>query len=181
MERKMDDVGGLYAEAVIPALYAITRAKHLARKIAEARREDILEAQLVPGMFNCRTQLRTVGIFALRSTFTLIGRDWPHDMLGEGFAEGVEGLVARLELAERQINELPEAAFADAGTRQITHKAGQAFVTQPGDLYLRLFALPNLWFHLSMAYAIARREGLEIGKGDYDGWHSYAPEFRFVS
>lgn len=171
----------MYAEAAIPSLYAITRAQHLARRIGEEGREDILTIQLAPGMFNCQTQLRTVGIFALRSTFTLLGRDWPQDMLKVGFPDGAEGVVRRLEMAARQIAELPREDFDGAETRQITHRAGQAMVTQQGDAYLRLFALPNLWFHLSMAYAIARQSGLPIGKGDYDGWHAYAPDFRFVS
>ena len=33
--------------------------------------------------------------------------------------------------------------------------------------YVREFSLPNFYFHLSMAYAILRMKGLDIGKGDF--------------
>ena len=171
----------MHAEAVTPSLHAIERALHILERIRAAGREDILDAQLSPGMFNGGTQLRTVGIFGLRSTFMLTGRDWPKDMLGKGFADGPEGLSERLRLASAQIGALSPEDFEGAATRTITHKAGDAVLAQQGDVYLRLFALPNLWFHLSMAYAIARAEGLDLGKGDFDGWHSYAPGFSFVT
>ena len=79
------------------------------------------------------------------------------------------------------VRALTDADFEGAATRQITHVAGDARLEQTGADYLRLFALPNLWFHLSMAFAIARRSGLPVGKADYDGWHQYAPGFSFVS
>jgi len=38
-----------------------------------------------------------------------------------------------------------------------------------GDLYLSHFVLPNFYFHLTVAYAILRRCGVEIGKADFIG------------
>lgn len=169
----------MYAEAVIPSLYGIERALHLLGRIREGGREDLLDGALAPDMFDCGLQLRTVGIFALRSTYTLTGQDWPRDMLGQDFPEGAAGIEARLRLAGEQIKALTPADFEGAQQRTIQHLAGQAMVSQPGDVYLRLFALPNLWFHLSMAFAVARAGGLEIGKADFDGWHEYDPDFRF--
>jgi hypothetical protein len=170
----------MYAEAVPPSLHALGRAEHLVRRIGAAGRADILTAQLVPGMFDCGTQLRTVGDFALRATFPLAGRDVPLDGAGDAVSGGPDGIAAALERAAQSIGALPETAFAWAARRRIAHVAGDATLTQRGDVYLRLFALPNLWFHLSMAHGIARREGLEIGKADFDGWHVYEAGFRFV-
>jgi hypothetical protein len=31
------------------------------------------------------------------------------------------------------------------------------------------FVLPNFFFHVSMVYALLRKNGIEIGKGDYLG------------
>ena len=170
----------MHDEAVSPSLQAIDRARHLLARIV---REDasVLDAALAPDMFDCGEQLRTVGIFALRATFPLCGKDWPKDMLGKDFPAGPEGLDARLAKAEGQVRALTDAHFEGSATRQITHIAGDARLEQIGTDYLRLFALPNLWFHLSMAFAIARRFGLPVGKADYDGWHQYAPGFSFVS
>lgn len=170
----------MFSDAVPPSLQGIERARHILARIREAGREDLLAAQLAEGMFDCAAQLRTVGIFALRATYPLTGQAWPKEIIGGGFPEGPEGLDARLALAAEQVKALAPADFEGAEARIVTHKAGDADLAQAGREYLTLFALPNLWFHLSMAFAIARSGGLDIGKADYDGWHSYAPGFSFV-
>ena len=38
-----------------------------------------------------------------------------------------------------------------------------------GDDYLNHFILPNVYFHLTAAYAILRHCGVELGKQDYLG------------
>jgi hypothetical protein len=38
-----------------------------------------------------------------------------------------------------------------------------------GEQFLKHYALPNLYFHLTTAYALLRQGGVEIGKGDYLG------------
>ena len=38
-----------------------------------------------------------------------------------------------------------------------------------GDLFLIEFALPNFFFHLTLAYAILRKEGVPLEKGDFMG------------
>lgn len=38
-----------------------------------------------------------------------------------------------------------------------------------GEAYLKHFALPNVYFHLTTAYALLRQAGVELGKGDYLG------------
>ena len=170
----------MFQEAVPPSLQAIERARHLLARI-NAEDGTILDAALAPDMFTCAEQLRTVGIFGLRCTYTLTGQDWSKDMLGSDFPPGAKGLDARLAVAERQIRALVEADFEGSKARVICHEAGDASLEQSGADYLRLFALHNLWFHLSMAFAVARSRGLPVGKADFDGWHRYAPNFSFIS
>ncbi|MBP0651971.1 DUF1993 family protein, partial [Mycobacterium tuberculosis] len=38
-----------------------------------------------------------------------------------------------------------------------------------GADYLLHYSLPNFYFHLSMAYALLRQAGVDIGKRDYVG------------
>lgn len=38
-----------------------------------------------------------------------------------------------------------------------------------GDRFLIEFALPNFFFHLTLAYAILRKEGVSLEKGDFMG------------
>ena len=39
--------------------------------------------------------------------------------------------------------------------------------TMRGEDYLRLWVLPNVFFHITTAYAILRHNGVELGKADY--------------
>jgi hypothetical protein len=36
-----------------------------------------------------------------------------------------------------------------------------------GEFFLKHYALPNLFFHATTAYAILRHNGVELGKADY--------------
>jgi hypothetical protein len=38
-----------------------------------------------------------------------------------------------------------------------------------GEDYLRHFALPNFYFHVTTTYALLRQAGVEIGKRDFLG------------
>ena len=42
-------------------------------------------------------------------------------------------------------------------------------ITMKGDAYLLGFVYPNLYFHLTTAYAILRHSGVELGKLDFTG------------
>ena len=41
-----------------------------------------------------------------------------------------------------------------------------------GEDFLKFYVLPNLYFHVTTAYALLRQGGVEIGKGDYLRGHS---------
>ena len=164
----------MFAASVPVALQALDRAAHFCDLIAaEPEPERLLSAKLHPGMFDCAGQLRTVAIFALRATFPLIGQPWPRG----DFEPGLAGLRARIAFARAAISGLTEADFVGAQERQIVHTAGVAELDQNATEYLRHFALPNLWFHLSMVYATLRSEGVAIGKADFDGLHVYPAGF----
>ena len=38
-----------------------------------------------------------------------------------------------------------------------------------GETYLKHYALPNFFFHVTTTYALLRHAGVDIGKGDYLG------------
>jgi hypothetical protein len=58
-------------------------------------------------------------------------------------------------------------------TAQVRHLAGKARLEQSTADYIARFALPNMLFHLTMAYAGLRQGGVKIGKADFDGLHEY--------
>ena len=45
-----------------------------------------------------------------------------------------------------------------------------------GEAYLKHFALPNFFFHVTTTYALLRHNGVELGKTDYLGALPRPPE-----
>lgn len=157
-----------YISAVPPARMALDRAQHLL-DIAQGS-VTLLSARLAPDMMNAGDQIRTVAGFALRTTYPLTDRPIPR----ASFSNDPRGLRAELAFANAAVDDLSPADFDGAADRRIRHTAGEAQLDQSALDYLTLFALPNLWFHLSMAYAILWSQGAPIGKADFDGLHHYS-------
>jgi hypothetical protein len=68
------------------------------------------------------------------------------------------------------IEGLPAQNFAEAATRQITLQPGTPREKQfVGQAYLLHYGLPQFFFHATTAYALARHNGVEVGKRDYMG------------
>ena len=107
------------------------------------------------------------------------------------FVTNIPGDTAkRLGVAENEWSMEPPASFAEANAL-IAQTAKMLDAISPEDLpapdervkfaigdgafnfeltaeeYVREFSLPNFYFHLSMAYAILRMKGLDIGKSDF--------------
>ena len=63
---------------------------------------------------------------------------------------------------------MPRASVDGCEDKDITFPAGRDITrTLKGEAYLLNVALPNLFFHVTTAYAILRHTGVELGKGDY--------------
>ena len=171
------DAAALHTLSTQTALRGLARNRHLLDLIdgrGDAAR--LLSLRLAPDQFDCAEQIRTVTIFALRTTMPLVGRPWTL----ANWDANAPALRAQITGAARAIAALTVDDFADAPDRTITHKAGDAVLNQTAQDYLIQFAAPNLWFHLSMAYAILRQNGVPVGKADFDGLHAYPADFSFV-
>jgi hypothetical protein len=83
-------------------------------------------------------------------------------------------LRARLRSVSEYISTLPREAFEGAENRACSHLWMQGKAVRGGD-YIDHVVLPNLHFHLTMAYAILRHNGIELGKGDYLGELPFIP------
>jgi hypothetical protein len=57
----------------------------------------------------------------------------------------------------------------NAETRAVELKFPSGAWKATGLKYLTDFVLPNYYFHMSMAYALLRNNGVELGKSDYLG------------
>jgi hypothetical protein len=76
---------------------------------------------------------------------------------------------ARIARCIAYVESFDAAQFEGAGSRPIQVKSRLGELNFDGQGYVTSFALPNFFFHASMAYAILRASGVPIGKADWLG------------
>jgi hypothetical protein len=130
----------------------------------------ILQSRLAPDMFTFTRQVQIVTDNAKGAAARLAGQTPPSFPDNEAsFAE----LKARVAKTIAYLESMPAAAYEGSESRPIKLMLGppgkQTEMNFTGLDYLLHFATPNVYFHHSMAYALLRHNGLDIGKRDYVG------------
>lgn len=126
----------------------------------------LFEARLAPDMRPFPDQVRMAAFSARGCVGRLTGQDWPKT--GDDEAT-IAALKATIALSRAFVADTPASAYDGAETRPIELKTPLATMTFVGAGYLTSFALPNFYFHISMAYALLRQAGVPIGKRDFLG------------
>jgi hypothetical protein len=62
-----------------------------------------------------------------------------------------------------------EAQYAGAADRKVSLSFAPPGKVLAGEDYLLQMTIPNVYFHVAMAYAILRHNGVDIGKMDFLG------------
>jgi hypothetical protein len=77
-------------------------------------------------------------------------------------------LKARIHKTIDYLKSVPADKLDGTEAKEITFPAGRDTTrTLLGEAYLKHLMLPNLFFHVTMAYAILRHNGVDVGKKDY--------------
>lgn len=123
----------------------------------------LLEARLAPDMLPFVRQVQIAADNAKGASARLAGVEVP------SFADGETTIAELKERVAKTItflDTLTEAQFADAATRRIElpYFAGKHFI---GAEYLKQYAIPNFFFHLTTAYDVLRNAGALLGKSDF--------------
>ena len=128
--------------------------------------DALLKARLYPDMFPLIRQVQIATDFAKGCAARLAGEEVPAwDDVETSFAE----LIARIDRAIAYVEGLDASQFEGAEDRDITlTRRGETSVVK-GLAYFQTQAQPNFFFHLTTAYAILRKNGVEVGKRDYLG------------
>jgi len=126
----------------------------------------LVNARLFPDMFPLSRQVQIACDIAKRGAQRLAGIDPDAQEDTETtFAElidRVRGVISFLETVKpEQIDGTEEKA--------VTFKLRGEDVTFDGETFLLSFVLPNVFFHITTAYAILRHNGVVLGKRDYLG------------
>lgn len=126
----------------------------------------LLAARLAPDMHPFPRQIQMASDSAKGAIARLAGVEVPSMPDTETtFAE----LKARIAATVAFIQGVDAAGFDGAEDREIVLKFPQGEMTFTGGDYLTGFALPNFYFHMTIAYALLRANGAPIGKMDFLG------------
>ncbi|QXQ05534.1 DUF1993 domain-containing protein [Sphingosinicellaceae bacterium] len=126
----------------------------------------LIEAKLAPDMLPLVAQIRIASDSAKGGVARLAGIVPPSYADDEvTFAD----LHARIDKTVAFIKSVPADQIDGTEERHIELKAGPRTFEFSGQDFLLHFVLPNFLFHCTVAYAILRHSGVEIGKMDYLG------------
>jgi hypothetical protein len=136
---------------------------------AAARKFDsvvLAQARLFPDMHPLVRQVQFVCDTAKGAAGRLAGIEVPkHEDNEVTFAD----LKARIAKTLDFVRSVTAAQLKDAETRSIEIKFPNGAWKFTAISYLTDFVLPNFYFHESMMYALLRKSGVDIGKGDFLG------------
>jgi hypothetical protein len=127
----------------------------------------LLQSRLYPDMLPLVRQVQIATDTAKFGAARLAGVESPRfEDVETTFAE----LFARLDAVAAYLGTFEESAFEGSEDRAVTLTTRtRGDLTFNGSGYLLGFALPNLFFHVTTAYAILRHNGVPLGKLDYLG------------
>lgn len=138
----------------------------LEKGAAHAEAASLVEARLYPDMLTLAGQVQRASDAAKGCAARLSGTQPPSFPDTEkSFPE----LQERIQKTIDYIKSVPSSQIDGSEEREIRFKAGKSEYNFTGQQYLQAFAIPNFFFHVTVAYAILRHKGIEIGKMDFLG------------
>lgn len=136
---------------------------------AQARGFDpdlFLNSRLAPDMLPFVKQVQIACDSAKFAVARLGGLDAPKFDDDEASLAELKARVAKTLVF---IESAAAEKFEGSDARQITVPRRDDPLVMPGEEYLKHFALPNLYFHATTAYALLRHGGVDLGKMDFIG------------
>jgi hypothetical protein len=162
----------MYQASVPPFIRALNNLKAVldkgaahaaARKIDEA---VLLNCRLYPDMFPLVRQVQIATDTARSGAARLAGVEFP------AYADDETTFAAlsqRIGNTLDYLATLKPAQIDGSEDKTITWQTRSSTKSMQGQAYLLSHLLPNVYFHVSTAYAILRHNGVEVGKKDYLG------------
>ncbi|MGQ0622827.1 MAG: DUF1993 domain-containing protein [Panacagrimonas sp.] len=139
-----------------------------AEQHAAARKFDVgilMTGRLAPDMLNFIYQVQSACDYVKGAAAWLSGQTPPKH---EDNEQTIGDLRARIDKTIAFAESVREAQYAGASERKVSFSWAPS-KTIGGEDYLLQMTIPNTFFHISMAYAILRHNGVEIGKMDFLG------------
>ena len=162
----------MYLASVPPIIRTLTNLRAILAKAAayaEAKKIDpavLINARLYPDMYPLSRQVQITTDNAKGSVSRLAGVEPPKYEDNETtFAD----LMTRIDKTMALVKSFTPDQIDGSEEKTITLNIPSRTLTFQGLPYLLDFVMPTIYFHVSIAYAILRHNGLEIGKLDFIG------------
>lgn len=162
----------MYLASVPPILRALTNLRAVLEKAsahAEAKKIDpavLVNARLYPDMLPLLRQVLIATDNAKGAASRLAGMEPPkYEDNESSFPE----LVARIDKTIALLQTFKPEQIDGSEDKTISLPMHDKTLTFKGMPYLLEYVLPNIYFHVTTAYAILRHNGVEIGKQDFLG------------
>lgn len=126
----------------------------------------LVQARLYPDMFPFSRQVQIACDTAKGAAARLAGIEIPKH---EDNEVTLADLKLRIAKTLDFLKPVTAQQLKDAESRAIELKFPSSTMRFTARAYITDFVLPNLYFHISMAYALLRHNGVEIGKNDFLG------------
>jgi hypothetical protein len=126
----------------------------------------IPQARLIVDMLPLSAQIQIACDTAKGAAARLAGVDIPKH---EDTEATLPELKARVAKTLDFIKTIKPEQVQGAETREIVLQFPQTTLKFTGINYLTNFVLPNFFFHVTMAYALLRKNGVDLGKRDFLG------------
>lgn len=143
----------------------------LKKGAAHAEEHDIdpsifVTARLFPDMLPLSRQVQIACDVSKRAGARLSGIEAPsHEDTESSFEELQERISKTIEF----LDSVPADKINGTEDKAIKFQAGSYEVDFTGATYLSIWALPNIYFHVTTTYNILRHNGVVLGKLDYVG------------
>ncbi len=136
---------------------------------AAAKKYDpqvLLAARLAPDMLPFTKQVQIACDSAKFGVARLSGVEAPKfDDTEASFADLRQRIAKTLDY----IRSVPAARIDGTEDKDVVVPRRDGSMTLKGEFYLKHYVLPNVFFHVTTAYALLRHNGVDLGKGDYLG------------
>lgn len=122
--------------------------------------------RLFPDMFPLWRQVQIACDVCKGAAARISGMDAPSF---EDIESSFEQLQERIAKTIEYLESVPVGAIDGTEEKHVKFQAGPYEIDFTGATYVSMWALPNLYFHVTTTYNILRHNGVALGKLDYVG------------
>lgn len=163
----------LYDSTIVVLQGILNTLTHILQKAEQQPNADHLltNARLYADMYPITDQVRLATQFSENVVAKLVGRE---PVTLDRDLGSYAKCYARIETVLKSIKEADkDVVNQHADVVSPTPMGPATMVNLSASVYVHTIALPNIYFHLTTAYGILRKEGVPLGKMDY--YAGFAP------